>query len=176
MKYTTAIEFLPWYASMSNCFIRNRLEGVVFMYQQCQVECQHRLPLDRTHTRSVRCIITPMLLPWILLYNWSGCELQLRLLRGRVGDSTTLVNPSDESAGRGCCFFRMRWHSWAIALLRWANQIESINSPNSIFKEIEIKSFFIYFDSLKIQWKHQLFSKLFSQTSTFYFWGVFSQK
>ena len=47
---------------------------------------------------------------------------QLRLLHGRVRDSTTLVNSlSPQWAIRGCSCFLMRWHSWAfLAHQEWA--------------------------------------------------------
>ena len=58
------------------------------------------------------CVLT-----WIL----GLVSKQLRLLRGRVGDSTTLVNslsPKMRLAGWGCCCFLLRWRNWTF----WAHQ------------------------------------------------------
>ena len=49
------------------------------------------------------------------LDTWSGFESAKTVLWQslRLRHSGKFLEPSDELAGRGCCCFLMRWHSWA---------------------------------------------------------------
>ena len=94
---------------------------------RCQTQCRERhSTVEPRPVRNTFQIATFYI--WILTYldTWSGFESAKTApwpSRGlhHIGK---FLEPSDEWAGRGCCCFLMRWHSWAfLAHQEWAPEI-----------------------------------------------------
>ena len=78
---------------------------------------------------------------WWYLDTWSGFE---------AGDSTTfvssLIEPSDGWAGRGCCCFLMRWHSWAFLAHHTCRiELQNLLSSNLNFSVLTLSMYLRYF-------------------------------
>ena len=71
------------------------------------------------------------------------------------------LEPSDKWAGRGCCCFLMRWHSWTFLLIR-----------NELQKFVELKFEFFSFNTFDVS---QIFSQRVVQPRPKYSYCIFLQ-